>query len=100
MHSIKGYTIHQQIYESSTSLVFRGVRESDRKNVVLKMNRDAHPSPKEVFRYRNEYDILKSLDIDNVIALEGLEAYENVLIIVEEDFGGGIFGKTPDREKF
>lgn len=88
MYSIKDYRILEKIYESATTLVFRGQRSLDSKPVVLKMSTGTHPSLRELSRYRHEYHILSSLDIDTVIAVDKLDEYENILLLIEEDFGG------------
>lgn len=88
MYLVRGYSISETIYQSATSIVFRGQRISDQAPVVLKMNAGSHPTPKDLMRYRREYEILGSLAIDEVISAYGLEEHENRLVLVEEDFGG------------
>ena len=88
MLAIPDFRISKCIYESQKSLVYRGVRESDRLPVVLKVLKQDYPSMSELSRYRQEYAITRSLDFDGVVRTYGLEAYQNTLIMLLEDFGG------------
>jgi serine/threonine protein kinase len=43
-----GYHINEKLYESHNSQVYRAVREADNDPVVLKMLREAYPSPERI----------------------------------------------------
>ncbi|MCP4401043.1 MAG: serine/threonine protein kinase [bacterium] len=88
MIDIAGYQINEQIYESANSLVYHGQIKSDQQPVILKVLKEAYPSPEERMRYRQEYDITRSLNLDGVITAYSLEKYHTTLVIVFEDFGG------------
>jgi len=88
MLTLPNYLIQAQIYESAHSVVYRGLRKEDNQPVILKMLKEDYPTPEELTRYRQEYDITKSLNLDGVIKTYGIEKYQNTLIIVLEDFGG------------
>ncbi len=88
MIHIAGYQIHEQIYESLNSSVYRGQRERDGQAVILKVLKENYPSPEERFRYQQEYEITCSLKLDGVIRAYSLEKYHNTLLMVLEDFGG------------
>ncbi|MEK8015722.1 MAG: AAA family ATPase [Candidatus Parabeggiatoa sp.] len=88
MLTLPHYQISTQIYESVNSVVYRGVRKEDNQPVILKKLKEDYPTPEELTRYRQEYDIIKCLNLDSVIKTYGLEKYQNTLIIVLEDFGG------------
>jgi serine/threonine protein kinase len=47
-----------------------------------------YPTPLELARYKQEYEIVRNLHLDCAIAAYGLEKYQNTLAIVLEDFGG------------
>jgi diguanylate cyclase (GGDEF)-like protein len=87
MYTLKDFRIAETIYESPTSIVFRGNRISDDRPVIIKMLKGTHPSPRELSRYHHEYNLLRSLDIDTVIDVLGLQTYENTLFLIVEDFG-------------
>ncbi len=89
MQTITNYQITKQIYESDNSLVYRAVRNRDKQAVILKVLKENYPSPKELTRYRQEYDITRNLVvIDGVINAYSLEKYNNTLVMCLEDFGG------------
>ena len=88
MLTLPNYQISTQIYESANSVVYRGVRKEDNQPVILKKLKDDYPTPEELTRYRQEYDIINSLNVDSVIKTYGIEKYQNTLILVLEDFGG------------
>jgi len=97
---LPNYQIQTLIYESANSIVYRGVRSEDNQSVILKMLKADYPTPAELTRYRQEYDITKSLNIDGVIKTYGIEKYQNTLIIVLEDFGAEALKKVMSEMTF
>ena len=85
---LPGYRILAKIYESDRSIVYRGCREQDDRAVILKLLNEDYPTPLELARYKQEYEIVRNLHLDCAIAAYGLEKYQNTLAIVLEDFGG------------
>ena len=61
MLTLPNYQISTQIYESANSLVYRGVRKKDNNPIILKVLKEDYPSPEELTRYRQEYDITRNL---------------------------------------
>ena len=96
------YPIQAQIYESANSLVYRAIADKDNQPVILKMLKEDYPTQEELTRYRQEYDIIKSLNLDGVVKTYGIEKYQNTLVIILEDFGGeslkAVFCKEGQRE--
>lgn len=88
MFLLSGYLVLSQLYESANSLVYRALREQDNQPVILKVLKQDYPTPGELTRYRQEYDITHSLNQDGIIKAYGLEPYQNTLVMVLEDFGG------------
>jgi PAS domain S-box-containing protein len=89
-----------QIYQSANSLVYRSIgtfrdknvtvdpgREKDRP-VILKLLKQDYPTPAEVTRYKQEYEITRSLQLDGVVRAYDLQEYHNTLVMFLEDFGG------------
>ncbi len=70
---IPGYQTIAQIYESVNSLVYRAIRQEDGQPVILKFLKQDSPSPQELTRYKQEYDITHSLNIEGVINVYDLE---------------------------
>ena len=88
MLTLPNYKIGSQIYESVNSLVYRGHRNKDNQPVILKMLKQDYPTPAELTRYRQEYEITHDLDLAGVIKAYSIEKYQNTLVIILEDFGG------------
>jgi len=87
MITIPGYQILAQIYESANSVVYRAIREQDNQSVILKVLKEEYPTPQELTRYKQEYDITCNLNLDGVVKAYGLEPYQRSLVIILEDFG-------------
>jgi len=86
---IADYEVSKVIAESENSIVYQA-RDRDRE-VVLKVFRRDYPTPQDLSRYQNEYELVRSLNIQGVI-----QAYEMIphqrgrspATIVFESFGG------------
>ncbi|WDD36659.1 AAA family ATPase (plasmid) [Nostoc sp. UHCC 0926] len=87
MITLPGVAIQCKIYESSASLLYRGIRMQDGQAIVVKMLKQDYPSPQEIKRYRQEYAITCSLNIEGVIKAYSQEDYQRTLVILLEDFG-------------
>ncbi|MDY6803650.1 MAG: AAA family ATPase [Cyanobacteriota bacterium] len=85
---MKGYQILNPIYSSANSEVYRGIREADARKVILKVLKEDYPTPGELTRYKQEYEITRSLDCEGVIKAYDLITYGRTLAIALEDFGG------------
>lgn len=96
MIALLGIAIQDKIYESSASLVYRGIREADGQThcfadtarVIIKLLKQAYPSPQELTRYRQEYAITRFLDVEGVIRAYSQQDYQRTLVVLLEDFGG------------
>ncbi len=88
MITIPNYQIIKQIYESASSRVYRGLRSEDNQPVILKALKTDYPSLLELIRYRQEYDITRSLNLAGVGKIYGLEKSDTLQVLILEDFGG------------
>ncbi|MBD2037138.1 AAA family ATPase [Leptolyngbya sp. FACHB-321] len=88
MIALPGVAVHSKIYESSVSLVYRGIRAHDNRAVVVKLLKQNYPSPQELTRYKQEYQITRSLNLEGVIKAHSQQEYQRTLVIFLEDFGG------------
>ncbi len=88
LENIAGYRITETIYSGSKTLVYRGIREQDRKSVVIKLMRNEYPTFTEIAQFRNQYNITKNLDLPGIVKPLSLENYRNSYALVMEDFGG------------
>ncbi len=87
MIKLPGIKVLAQIYESANSVVYRGIREQDHKAVILKVLKQDYPTPSELTRYKQEYEITRNLNIDGVVKAYALESHQRTLVIISEDFG-------------
>ena len=85
---LTGYQISNQIHQSNNSLVYRGYRESDNLPVIVKVLRQNYPTPTQLTRYQQEYQLTHNLNLQGVVKAYSLENYQNTLAIIFEDFGG------------
>ncbi|MFN6487380.1 MULTISPECIES: AAA family ATPase [unclassified Nostoc] len=88
MIAIPGVAIQSKIYESSASLVYRGFRGQDNLALVVKMLKLDYPSPQELTRYKQEYEITRSLNLSGIVKAYSQHDYQRTLVILLEDFGG------------
>jgi predicted ATPase/tRNA A-37 threonylcarbamoyl transferase component Bud32 len=88
MIALPGIDIQRKIYESSASLVYRGIRVQDNLAVVIKALKQDYPTPSELTRYKQEYEITRSLDLEGVIKVYSQQDYQRSLVILLEDFSG------------
>jgi predicted ATPase/signal transduction histidine kinase/CheY-like chemotaxis protein/tRNA A-37 threonylcarbamoyl transferase component Bud32 len=93
MMNLPQVTVTTKIYESANSLVYRGIRESDRIPVILKVLKEDYPTPTELTRYKQEYEITRSLNIDGVVKAYSQQDYQRSLVMLLEDFGGESLAK-------
>ncbi|MEG4030461.1 MULTISPECIES: AAA family ATPase [unclassified Microcoleus] len=95
MLGIPGYQILTQIYESENSLVYRGIRDRDSLRdgyaeplpIILKLLKEELPTPAQLLRYQQEYQISQTLNFSGFVKAYSLEKYHNSLAIVFEDEG-------------
>ena len=99
MLTLPNYQIGTQIYESANSLVYRGIRDDDNQAVILKILKEDYPTPEELTRYQQEYEITNSLNLDSVVKTYDIEKYQNTLVMVLEDFGGESLKTIFEKEK-
>ncbi|NJN67571.1 MAG: AAA family ATPase [Chloroflexaceae bacterium] len=89
MRIIPGYQMIETLYESSNSLIYRCRRIEDDRPVILKVLKDAYPSPELIAWFTREYEVMRSLqDVPGVITAYRLETDQNHRVMVLEDFGG------------
>ncbi|MBI4784870.1 MAG: AAA family ATPase [Oscillatoriophycideae cyanobacterium NC_groundwater_1537_Pr4_S-0.65um_50_18] len=88
MITLPGIAIQDKIYESLHSLVYRGIRAQDGRAIVVKALKQDYPAPQALTRYRQEYEITRSLNLEGVVKAYSQQDYQRTLVILLEDFGG------------
>jgi predicted ATPase/signal transduction histidine kinase/ActR/RegA family two-component response regulator len=85
---LAGYHLTEQLYSSTRTIVYRGIREYDRYPVVIKIFQNLFPSFQDLAQLRHQYAIAKKLELPNIIKTFVLETYQNSYALVMEDYGG------------
>ncbi len=88
MMTILDRQVVAQIYQSANSIVYRSISLIDRQPTILKLLKPGYPTPTELTRYKQEYEIVRSLQIEGVVKAYDLQKYQNTLVMCLEDFGG------------
>ncbi len=100
MFFLSGYQVQSQIYDSVNSEVYRATRDNDGQKVILKVLKQDYPTPAEITRYKQEYELTNSLNVEGVIKVYGLEKYHNTFVMFVEDFGGESLKKLKENYPF
>jgi diguanylate cyclase (GGDEF)-like protein/PAS domain S-box-containing protein len=99
MIKIAEYTVLEVIHKGKKTIVYRALRNSDQKPLILKILNSEYPSFADKAQIQREYDILNLLNIPGVIKTYGIETFKNTLILVLEDFGGNTLKRIISQEK-
>ena len=84
MLMISAYRLVAQLYESVNSLIYRGRRMSDEQPIVLKMLKDAYPTPERIAWFKRSKDIAARFGGDEfTILLEGIENVSDAIKVAE-----------------
>ena len=85
---ISGYTVTEKIYQSFRTTVYRGLNDSQKYKVVIKILQKEYPTFEELLQFRNQYTITKNLPIPGIVKPLSLEKFGNGYALVMEDNGG------------
>lgn len=88
MNAITNYQVIGKIYESANSIVYRAILKQNNQPIILKILQEDYPNPSVLTRYKQEYEITRSLNLDGVVKVYDLQRYQNSLAMLLEDFGG------------
>ncbi|MBN2535986.1 MAG: protein kinase [Spirochaetales bacterium] len=88
MEKIGDFIIGDKIRETINSIVYKGKTSQSGEPVIIKLLKARYPSQSELARFRQEYDIIKNLDIEGVIKVIALVEENNLIAIIEEDIQG------------
>ncbi|HXV97932.1 MAG TPA: protein kinase, partial [Anaerolineae bacterium] len=94
--TFSGYRVNEAIYESRNSLIFRGHKQADNQPVILKMLKQAYPTPEKIAWFKREYERTKNLNpspdakqaLRGVVEAYSLETDQQRWVMALEDFGG------------
>ncbi len=67
MIKLSGYQITEKIYEGHNSKIYRGIRNSNNKPVVIKLPDKEYPSPDQLARFKQEFQLLNKITGDKIV---------------------------------
>ena len=85
--SFSSYSLNTVVRQSGNTEVSRGHRRSDGASVVVKVLRNEYPSAVELAKLKQEYSILRSLQLETVVRALDLQSLGRGLALVLEDAG-------------
>jgi predicted ATPase/signal transduction histidine kinase len=88
MKNFPGYLTKEKIYAGGKTSVYRAIRESDQKSVILKTLQTEYPSFADIKGLKYEYQVSHQLNIPGIVKVYALEINEKDIAIVQEDFNG------------
>lgn len=83
--SLPGYVIFRESGHDPKYMTYRGVRESDQAPILIKTLRANHPRLDDVSRLKNEYLLLKDLNLFSIVKAYSLEQHQNAYYLILED---------------
>ncbi|MCP4132043.1 MAG: AAA family ATPase [bacterium] len=88
MKTISNYTILEKLDETRGSIIYRGRKENETKTYIIKELKSSSPTLSEIAQFRQEYEIIKKINIEGVIKTYDILEYDNNIALVLEDFDG------------
>lgn len=86
--NLPGYEITEVIDEGLSTIIYRGVSQLHKQNVILKVLAAEYPTLEQIARLKHEYILTGSLDLEGIVKVLRLENHQKRLILVLQDFGG------------
>ena len=86
--NLPGYEITEVIDEGLNTIIYRGVSQLHKQNVILKVLAAEYPTLEQIARLKHEYILTENLDLEGIVKVLQLENYSYRLILVLQDFGG------------
>ncbi len=88
MEKLQGYKITEKLDETRHSVVYRGKRDGDNNSYAIKVLKTEFPSPAEIARFYQEYEIIKNIDFEGVIKTYDIIDHSGGVALILEDFNG------------
>ena len=100
MKNILEYQVHQKLYESNSTVVYRADRK-DGQSLILKVLKPEPDNKKNIDRYYNEHNITQSFRASSrIISTYGLEQFNDTLVMLMEDFGATSLDLLLNQKRF
>src|SRR4030042_487655 len=88
MEKFADYILREKIHETRNSVIYRGQKENQPQSLIIKVLKTKYPTPSEIARFKQEYNLITNLSIEGVIKTYDLVEHDNNYAIIEEDFDG------------
>lgn len=88
MEKFADYTFREKICETRNSFIYRGLKKNEPQSLIIKVLKTKYPTPSEIARFKQEYNLIKNLNIDGIIKTYDLIEHNNSYAIIEEDYDG------------
>jgi predicted ATPase/serine phosphatase RsbU (regulator of sigma subunit) len=99
MERIQDYLLLEKIAETRGSIVCRGRQEKSKNTVIIKSLKAKFPTPSEIARFRQEYELIKSLDLEGVVKTFDIISHDEGFALILEDFDGVSIKSLLDKKK-
>jgi predicted ATPase/signal transduction histidine kinase/tRNA A-37 threonylcarbamoyl transferase component Bud32 len=87
MISINGFKVQEELHNSNKSQIYRAINLESKQKVILKILKENYPLPRDIIRYRQEFEITNNNDYEGVIQSFDFFKAQEKNVIVFEDFG-------------
>ena len=102
--AIADYNLLDVLYEGAVTCVYRAEKNSastlESTPVILKTLRAEYPTVEETSRLRHEYQVLQSLEIEEIIKPLVLESHQHKLVLILSDFCGELLANVITDQPF
>lgn len=99
--TLPGYTVSKtHIYSGLYTILFSGIRDQDKSNVVIKLLKNEHPSFDDIVRFKHEYEVAKLCESDeDIVHVFKLEKHDTSYAIVMENINTPTLAEVLEIEK-
>ncbi|MBU3916500.1 serine/threonine protein kinase, partial [bacterium] len=87
MFSLEGYSFSEKVFESGSTVVYRGTKHENNLPVIAKIIRSEYPHPDELERFVYGYQIVKEFNLPGMIKAYDLENVGHRKAFIMEDIG-------------
>ncbi|GAB1541621.1 AAA family ATPase [Scytonema sp. NUACC21] len=85
---ISGYKILENLKIGANTMIYRGIRNSDKQGVIIKAITNQYPTLEQISCLKHEYEITNKLNFEGIVKAYTLVNYSNKCALILEDFGG------------
>lgn len=87
MSADRAYHIEKTLYQGNNTVIYRAIRELDQRKMILKVLANEYPGPLELARFKQEYELVRSLNMEGIPDFEDFGKLQNRHFISMKDDG-------------